>query len=211
MPLLSKFKCIFWDFDGVIKESVEVKAQAYEQLFRSHGEDIAVRVRSHHEAHAGVSRFEKVPRYLEWAGERPTTERIQEYCRRFSQLAKQGVIDAPWVPGVEDLLRKNPYNQVFVLVTATPQEEIQEILVALNISSCFSEVYGAPLSKQDAIRVTLDRNQFDPNGCLVIGDARADWEASQANQVSFLLRRHETNRIVFNDYLGESVTDFIDR
>ena len=30
---LSEFDVIFWDFDGVIKESVEVKAEAYAALF----------------------------------------------------------------------------------------------------------------------------------------------------------------------------------
>ena len=60
---------VFWDFDGVIKDSVEVKAAAFERLFLPYGAEIARRVRQHHEAHGGMSRFDKVPLYLAWVME----------------------------------------------------------------------------------------------------------------------------------------------
>ena len=36
---------IFWDFDGVIKESVELKSNAYEQLFLEFGSDVSDKIR----------------------------------------------------------------------------------------------------------------------------------------------------------------------
>lgn len=144
MVLLRHPKLIYWDFDGVIKDSVEVKTHAFAQLFQSYGPEIAERMRAHHEAHGGMSRFDKIPRYLEWAGKAATQELVDEYCRRFGLLVRQAVINAPWVPGAEALLRNNPYGQVFVLLTATPQGEMEEILNDLNLSSCFAAVYGAP-------------------------------------------------------------------
>ena len=35
MISLNKYDLIFWDFDGVIKESVSVKTDAYLELFNS--------------------------------------------------------------------------------------------------------------------------------------------------------------------------------
>lgn len=208
MELLRTPRLIFWDFDGVIKDSNEVKSQAFTSLFHHYGAEIADRVREHHQTHGGMSRFEKIPRYLEWVGETVTPELVDEYCRRFTQLTLQAVIDAPWVPGVEAFLRSNPYQQMHVVVTATPQEEIEKILTALNLRSCFMDVFGAPLSKQEAIHTTLVSSQIDPQLCLMIGDATADRDAAQANQVPFLLRRHATNGRVFNNYTGDSVKDF---
>ncbi len=208
--LLRQPKLIFWDFDGVIKDSVEVKTQAFVQLFQPFGVDVAERVRAHHEANGGMSRFEKIPLYLEWAGVSATQELVVEYCQRFGRFALQGVIDAPWVAGAEAFLRSNPYGQIFVLVTATPQEEIDEILAVLNLRACFVAVHGAPVRKIEAIRETLATRQCDPRRCLMIGDARADFEAAQANQVPFLLRRHATNAQVFERYTGDSVQDFTD-
>lgn len=208
MQQLSQPKLIFWDFDGVIKESIEVKTQAYMQLVQPFGDGIVERVQEHHEAHGGMSRFDKLPLYLQWAGEEPNQSLVDEFCDQFSQLVLQGVIDAPWVPGVEIYLRINPHQQTFVLVSATPQDELEHILQALDLTKCFAEVYGAPTRKQDAIRMALAARGLDPHDCLMIGDARADFEAAEANQVPFLLRRHETNSNVFADYTGPSVKDF---
>lgn len=213
MCLQEKFhrvhKLIFWDFDGVIKDSVAVKTEAFAHLFRPYGVELAQRVCAHHEANGGMSRFEKFPLYLEWAGESVTQEKVDECCRRFSQLALQGVINAPWVPGVEAILRRNPHQQEFVLVTATPQEEIEEILAEINLRTCFSGVFGAPISKKEAIRASLAARTLDASQCLMIGDAKADWEAALAYNVPFLLRRHSSNRRVFENYSGDSVEDFL--
>lgn len=210
MVLLRHPKLIFWDFDGVIKDSVEVKTHAFVQLFQRYGPEVAKRVRAHHEANGGMSRFDKIPRYLEWGGDAATPELVDEYCQRFAQLVRQSVIDAPWVPGAEALLRNKPHGQIFVLVTATPQGEMEEILNDLNLRSCFAAIYGAPTSKIEAIRATLAACQIAPQHCMMIGDARADWDAAKANQVPFLLRLHGTNGQVFEHYTGDSVKDFTD-
>jgi len=202
------FKMIFWDFDGVIKDSVAIKTQAFLQLFESYGAHVLDKVKSHHEANGGMSRFDKLPLYLQWAGEIPNSQRVNQFCKRFSQLCLQGVINAPWVPGVENYLRNNPNRQMFILVSATPQEELEQILQALNIKDCFLSILGAPLSKNEAIHIMLERYALNPQECLMIGDARADLEAAESNHIFFLLRRHTTNTNVFVDYKGPTIKDF---
>ena len=44
MVIFKKIKYIFFDFDGVIKESVEIKTDAFEQLFLPFGIDIARKI-----------------------------------------------------------------------------------------------------------------------------------------------------------------------
>src|SRR5450759_4058638 len=99
--LLSHPSLIFWDFDGVIKDSIVVKTQAFVRLFQPFGAGVAERVREHHEANGGMSRFDKVPIYLQWSGEDPNQSRVSEFCVQFGQLVSHGVVEAPWVPGVE--------------------------------------------------------------------------------------------------------------
>ena len=205
---MREFSTIFWDFDGVIKDSVEVKTQAYFKLFEPFGLLVAERVRQHHEANGGMSRFDKLPIYLQWVGLEVNEITVNEYCEQFSQQVLQGVIDAPWVVGVERYLRSNAYQQTFVLVSATPQDELEYILHALDLSKCFTDVYGAPTRKQDAIRNTLLVHDLDASDCLMIGDAQADLDAAVANQVPFLLRRHISNSTLLVTYTGASVEDF---
>jgi phosphoglycolate phosphatase-like HAD superfamily hydrolase len=207
--LLTRARLVFWDFDGVIKESVAIKTDAFGQLFSRFGPDIADRVKAHHLANGGMSRFEKMPVYLAWAGQPVTEASVNDYCRRFSRAVLQCVVDAPWVPGVEQYLSTNQHRQEFVLVTSTPQQEIEEILQAIDLHRCFSVVYGAPTRKVDAINKALSSSQgLVASECLMVGDAMADLEAARANNVLFLLRRHVDNQSVFHDYVGTFVKDF---
>jgi phosphoglycolate phosphatase-like HAD superfamily hydrolase len=198
---------IFWDFDGVIKDSVSVKTDAFFKLFQPYGAEVAVRVRRHHEENGGMSRFEKFPIYMRWAGEDPTEDRVKAFCEQFSRIVLQGVIDSPWVPGAERYLRLNPNNQIFVLVSATPQDEIEHILETLDLRRSFVAVFGAPTGKKEAIRIALEKYNISPMDCLMIGDATADMEAARSNNVPFLLRLHATNRQILEKYKVNFVED----
>ena len=69
---------IFWDFDGVIKDSVLVKSDAFEELFLPFGSDVAKKIRMHHEDNGGMSRHDKLPIYLNLAGEKNSTNSISK-------------------------------------------------------------------------------------------------------------------------------------
>jgi phosphoglycolate phosphatase-like HAD superfamily hydrolase len=131
--------------------------------------------------------------YLTWAGELASPAQVEAFCDRFSQAVLQEVIDAPWVPGVREYLLGYFTKQYFVLVTATPQEEIEQVLVALELEHCFREVHGAPTKKTSAIGEVLARQKCTPEQALMVGDAETDRQAAQANAVPFLLRRTPLN------------------
>ena len=194
----------------MIKDSVDVKTEAYERLFLPYGVETARRVRQHHEANGGMSRFDKVPLYLEWAGQSATPEQIEKCCQQFSQAVVKAVIDSPWVPGVREYLLKHYMDQYFAVVTATPQDEIEEILGSLELLHCFREIFGAPTKKEQAINAVLERLKCPPDEAVVIGDSESDLLAAQANLVPFLLRRTPLNRRLQATYQGPMFDDFND-
>ena len=200
-------RLVFWDFDGVIKESVDVKTRAYVRLFEPFGADVARRVRAHHETHGGMSRFVKLPLYLGFAGVDADAARVAALLDEFHRLVQRAVIDSPWVPGAEEWLRRNAHSQLFVLVSATPQDELDEIVAALDLRSCFADVFGAPVDKQQAVRLSLERHAVAASAAVFIGDATADHAAAAAARVPFILRRHSSNAGVFATYRGASVRD----
>lgn len=206
--LLSQAKIILFDFDGVIKESVEVKGQAFAKLFQEYGSDFKDRVIRHHYSHGGMSRLEKLPIYLSWAGIKVTDESINEYSQRFSDIVCQSVIDSDWVPGVEQYIRSNRHNQLFILVSATPHSELQFIINSLELSACFNKVYGAPAKKEDVIKEVIQNFDVSVTETLMIGDAESDFQAARINLVPFLLRRSEHNAGLMPEYTGSVFNDF---
>jgi phosphoglycolate phosphatase-like HAD superfamily hydrolase len=187
-------KAIFWDFDGVIKDSVEVKADAFESLFLPFGEKIAKKVRQHHEDHGGMSRFNKLPIYLAWAGQESTQGIVDRYADKFSQLVKKKVIDSVWVDGVKEYLQEYYHKQRFFLITATPQLEIEYILDQLKIKCYFQKIIGSPISKGKAIESLLKEYDVDPIQAIMVGDSISDYKAAESNRVAFILRRTGLNK-----------------
>jgi phosphoglycolate phosphatase-like HAD superfamily hydrolase len=154
-----------------------------------------------------MSRFKKLPLYLQWSDIEPTEALVSEFSEKFSRIVTTSVIESPWVKGAEEFLRNNKYDQTFILVSATPQAELETILNELNIGHVFSSVFGSPVTKGDAIGNTLTNLGIASNEALMIGDASADKEAADENNVAFLLRRHNSNFTVFSDYQGLSIND----
>ena len=186
-------KVIFWDFDGVIKDSVEVKSDAFESLFLPFGEEISKKVRRHHEKHGGMSRFDKLPMYLDWAGLESTQRIVDQYADKFSQFVKQKVIDSSWVDGIKEYLQEHYDKQYFFLVTATPQLEIEYILDQLKIKLYFQKVIGSPIGKGKAVESLLKEYDIDPIQAIMVGDSISDYKAAESNHVAFVLRRTSLN------------------
>lgn len=206
--MMSELDSIFWDFDGVIKDSVAVKSDAYEQLFESFGSNVAGRVRAHHEENGGMSRFDKLPLYLEWANQQSSQKLIDDYSEKFSCLVKQQVIKSEWVVGVLDYIESNSEKQKFFIVTATPQSEIEEILHELQIKQHFKKVIGAPTKKEDAIRGILFEYGIEPDGTVMIGDSSSDYKAAEANAVPFILRCTDLNQELQKNLDCPKIKDF---
>ena len=204
IEMLRNKEIIFWDFDGVIKESVDCKGAAYERLFLNYGEDISNRVREHHNLNGGMSRNEKFPIYLRWAGLEPSDFLVNDYCQRYSKLVFQDVIDAPVVPGVVNYLEANYNRQYFVLLTGTPHDEIIRILELLQLKNYFREIYGSPTQKSEAIAEIMLRLKKNPSKSLMVGDSEIDYIAAMKNNVPFVLRCNSNNLSMQNLYDGPS-------
>ena len=207
--ILADKKHIFWDFDGVIKDSVEIKSNAYEELFSQWGDVVAIRVRDHHKLNGGMSRFDKIPLYLSWTNEKINETLIKRLCEDFSQLVKSKVINSPWVPGACDMIRFiNNIGSSSYVVTATPQDEIIEIIKEIQILSSFKEIIGAPIKKTDAIRSIIEKYKIIKEDAVMIGDSRTDFVAANNNNIDFILRKtnenqdlqHESNITMVNDF-----------
>ena len=213
MSLQERFlfrSAIFFDFDGVIKDSVEAKSEVFEHLFSPFGSEIARKVRKHHEINTGVSRYEKFPLYLVWAGLEPNEEIISEYSDKFSSLVVQRVIESDWVPGIINFLRDFSERARLFVVTATPQAEIEEILKQLAIENYFTSVIGAPTPKGEGMQLLMENFSINAEQAIMVGDSKSDYLAAKANKVDLILRRTKLNKKLQRTIGGAMISDFTD-
>jgi len=202
-------KALFFDFDGVIKDSVSVKSDAFEILFSEFGTEISTKVRKHHEANGGMSRYDKLPIYLSWVEMMPTEALVEEYSNRFSNIVKQQVVDSKWVAGVVEFIKKNNCKQEMFVVTATPQSEIEEILKALDLSRYFTEIIGSPTKKTEAVHQIINKYQLNPEKTVMIGDSMPDYLAASENSIEFILRKTLLNSKMQNTLQCKMIDNFL--
>ena len=206
---LDAYKAILWDFDGVIKDSVDIKIEAYLNLFENVDPRVHLKIAAHNLSCIGHSRLNKIPLYLEWSGLGATKENVQLYLDKYSQLVRNAVIESEWVPGVLEYLNKEYLNQKFALITATPQLEIVEILEELRIRKYFQIIYGAPVEKIEAIELIKNDWNIDDKSILFIGDSEGDLEAAVFHQLDFALRITNQNLSLQENFKGYQIKDFI--
>lgn len=197
-----KIKYIFFDFDGVLAESVNIKTEAFRQMYLSKGEEFAQKVVNHHIENGGVSRFEKFKIYNgEWLGEEITSEKTDQLAQIFSNYVVDGVVNSEEVLGTSDFLNSSKEYKKYI-ITGTPTIEIKQILERRNLNQYFIEVYGSPQKKDFWVNKFLEEEGISPNECVFIGDALADYNAAIANNVTFVLRETKDVEHLFKNFKG---------
>ncbi|WP_292977280.1 HAD hydrolase-like protein [Nitrosomonas sp.] len=184
------WQAIIFDFDGVIVESGDIKAQAFADLYRHHGEVIAQAAVDYHRANGGMSRYLKFHYFQKNLLNNPplTKEEEQELDRQFSELVMNAVIACQPVAGAETLLNKMASQIPLFVASGTPESELQVIVERRNLSHYFTEVRGSPRLKETLIADILSAYPLDPERVLMIGDALVDYESAHQNGVAFLGR-----------------------
>ena len=204
---LDTYTAVFWDFDGVIKDSVRVKEDAFIDLFEPTTREQEIAIRMHHRSNGGLSRFKKFPIYSEIVGN--TSFDPEVYDRSFSRRCVEEVVKSPGISGVENILSGVRTNY-WAVISATPETEIKHIIKELSLQACFDDVKGSPKSKVENCVELFRNNEFDKSGkYLVLGDARSDLEMALSIKADFIYVSNypeqnvkEQSKYVIGDFLA---------
>lgn len=180
-------EAIFFDFDGVIIDSVSIKKEAFRKLFKDFDQGLVEKVVAYHVRHGGISRVKKIQYFFEQVLKKPlSAEALKEWSLRFSELVTGPVIKAPWIPGVENFLKKFENKITMFVVSGTPQAEMVEIVSKRNIRHYFTEVFGSPTLKPTHVRNMMKQYHLNHQRCYFIGDAMTDYQAALDTGLNFI-------------------------
>lgn len=204
-----QFQAILFDFDGVLAESVNVKTQAFAKLFEKFGEEIVQKVIDYHLKNSGVSRYEKIRYYYsEYIHEPLSNGELNRLSNQFSNLVVDGVVNAPWVRGAKDFLKR--YYKIIDLyvVSSTPHQEIQLIVKRRNMGKYFKGVFGYPETKGSIARRILSERRYNPEKVLFIGDSITDYQGAKEAHIKFFGRVPKGTKSIFPEHNIPVISDF---
>ena len=202
-------KNIFFDFDGVIAESVSAKTDAFEEMYLPYGNDIAAKVVEYHKLHGGVSRYEKFKYFhKEFLNEEINQEKVNELASQFSNMVLNKVIDSEEVIGANNFIKKYHSKYQFWVITGTPTWEIELIVEKRNLRDFFIGVHGSPKNKRYWTEYLIEKHNLSRDQTIFLGDATTDMDAADFSKTHFALRENEENEEIFQDYKGHRFKDF---
>jgi len=185
---IMKWEAVFFDFDGVICDSVNIKAEAFAELYRPYGTDVEKKVVAYHMANGGISRFEKFQFWhREYLAKDISENQLEELSSRFSELVLKKIMEAPYIDGAIETLRILKNNNIpSYIVSGTPDDEIRYIIREKRLDEYFCEIHGSPRKKNDIVKNILAREMYNADRCIFIGDAMSDYHAAKLNSIHFL-------------------------
>ena len=190
-------KAIMLDFDGVILESVDVKTEAFRELFSRYTDDTEPAI-AYHLANNAMSRFPKF-RYIwkEILGRHYDDSVRDELGREFSNIVADRVVKCPFVLGASDFLKKFYKKVPLYIASLVPLKELELIVSKKGVRHYFKNIYGfPPTTKTEAMDEVMKGRSIKPDEILYIGDSIQDLKAAKEKGVRFVARKNKDN---FND------------
>lgn len=181
-------KAAIFDWDGTITDSNNIKTEAFVELFQSACPQAAGYIREYQQNRGGISRFEKFRHYIRHFFHREASAaELEDFGRRYAALCRPKLLNAPFIPGAVETLRKLSLEKIPVfIVTGSPATEIRELAATRNLLPLIHHIYGSPPTKDVLLAVLLAENRLVPEETVFFGDAPADCEAARINKIPFI-------------------------
>lgn len=188
MRNLENYKVIFWDFDGVILDSMSIRDEGFITVLKNYPEEELNELLTFHRANGGLSRYVKFRYFFEEIRkESVSEEQIQKMATDFSSVMFEKLSDEKLL--IQDSLNyiRNHYRKkVMFIVSGSDQSELRVLCDQLDIAKYFKSIHGSPTPKDDLVKMLMARNNVLSHSAVLIGDSINDFEAAEKNGISFM-------------------------
>ena len=169
---------ILLDFDGVIIESVGIKDQTFEELYKEYPQHLS-HIMEYHLSHNATIRFKKFRYIAENILNKPYgAQKEQELSKMFSELVFEKIVHCPLVKGAKEFLEYLCAKVPLYLISISPEDELSWVLDVRGLKKYFKQVYANPIKKSEAFKNILTYEQLDASEAMYIGDTPEDYQAA---------------------------------
>lgn len=156
-----------------------------------------------------MSRYEKFDYYHKnYLNSDIDSKTLNKLDKEFKRLVVDDVIEANEIEGAVDFLKKNHSKNKLYVNSATPEDEISEIIIRKGWEKFFTNIYGSPKSKLDNIKIILATEKKPLSELIFFGDAKSDFLAARAAEIDFVLLNTSTKKLSFSKEVIYSIKNF---
>jgi phosphoglycolate phosphatase-like HAD superfamily hydrolase len=187
MKNITEYKVILWDFDGVIMDSMPIRGRGFEEVLKEYPQEQVAELLAFHEYNGGLSRYVKFRYFFEKIrGQAITDEQVLKMTERFSKIMLSLLIDEKLlIIDSVNFIKNNWKNHEMHIVSGSDGKELNYICEALGLAQYFKSINGSPVPKNELVKNVIKINSYDKNIVAIIGDSINDFDAANANDISF--------------------------
>ncbi len=182
--MISRYKTIIFDCDGVILNSNKIKSDAFYQVALPYGKENATKLLKYHVSNGGISRYKKF-QYFQKDILRDSRLNIDALLEEYSKISHDGLKKCELCTCLKDLKNKYKKNK-WMVVSGGDEKEIKGIFKKRDIINFFeSGIYGSPKPK-DEIFYKLNSENKIKFPAVYLGDSKYDYEVSKKFSIDFI-------------------------
>ena len=185
--MISSYKNIIWDFDGVLIDSSEIRIFAFREILKDYSLDKVNKLINFHKKNDGLSRYVKIDYFFS-----DIINQSLDNKKKASLLKEFGKICSTKLDNKKLLIKEtlkfintNFSQKNFHIASGSDNEELNRLCISLGINTFFNSINGSPEIKKNIVgRIILENNYIPKETCL-IGDSVNDYEAALYNGIQF--------------------------
>ncbi|OCL85164.1 2-deoxyglucose-6-phosphatase [Arcobacter porcinus] len=180
-------KTIFWDFDGVILDSMPIRDFGFAKIFEDFDKSLVDKLLEYHSLNGGLSRYVKIKYfYNELLAQDVSDERVQELADKFSTIMRAELTNKKYlIDESVEFIKQNYTNYNFHIVSGSDEKELNYLCEKLGLKNYFKSIEGSPTPKNDLVKNILEKYDYNSKECVLIGDSINDYEAANINGMKF--------------------------
>lgn len=181
-------KNIFWDFDGVILNSNEIRDIGFEKVLKEYPKVQVEELLAYHRVNGGLSRYVKFRYFYEIVRkEKVEDSRIMELADCFSVIMKDLLTNKSLLIDSTISFIENNFDKYDMhIMSGSDQNELRYLCENLGISKYFISILGSPVAKTKHVSDTIKKNNYAVEETIFIGDSINDYDAAKDNNILFM-------------------------
>lgn len=200
-------KSIIFDFDGVIIDSVDIKGDAFYELFALEGRRLQKISKDYHYKNLGISRYKKINYIIDNYLKNKINNK-EKYIKNFEKIVSHKINKCNFIYGIKNFLKNNYKKYDFFISSATPSHELYDIVKKKKLSKYFIDTLGSPNNKFQHIKYILKNYNYNNRELIFIGDTYNDYLAAKSYNIKFIAIRNKYEQFESFKYVIDNFYNF---